>query len=76
MTARVYRAEDEFAALVVRKFGDLTTHVVAWALGDRSEQRKADVRAYLRDIERMICDDAPDCRTTHHTGCSCHEGER
>ena len=65
MTARVYRADDP------RRTGE---HPAREGVVLHSEPLRGDavlcalIEAHLRA--------APDCDTTHHTGCACHEARR
>lgn len=47
-------------------------------IDDGREVMDADPRV-VRDLARTVVamrDGVPDCRTTHHTGCACHEARR
>lgn len=76
MTARVYRAEDWHP--VSRDAADVIAIGAERVIDDGREVMDADPRV-IRDLARTVValrDGAPECRTTHHAGCACHEARR
>lgn len=76
MTARVYRAEDWHP--VSRDAADVIAIGAERMIDDGREAMDADPRT-IRDLARTVValrDGAPECRTTHHRGCACHEARR
>lgn len=73
MTARVYRAEDWHP--VSGDAADVIAIGAERVIDDGREVMDADPRV-IRDLARTVValrDGAPDCGTTHHTGCACHD---
>lgn len=76
MTARVYR-DDEWHP-VSRDAADAIAIGAERVIDDGREVMDADPRV-IRDLARTVValrDGAPDCGTTHHAGCACHEARR
>lgn len=76
MTARVYR-DDEWHP-VSRDAADVIAIGAERVIDDGREVMDADPRV-IRDLARTVValrDAAPDCDTTHHAGCACHEARR
>ena len=76
MTARVYRADEWHP--VSRDAADVTAIGAERVIDDGRRSYEVDP-AMVRDLARTVValrDGAPDCDTTHHTGCACHEARR
>ena len=76
MTARVYRAADWHP--VSRDAADVTAIGAERVIDDGRRSYEVDP-AMVRDLARTVValrDGAPECRTTHHAGCACHEARR
>lgn len=76
MTARVYRGDEWHP--VSRDAADAIAIGAERVIDDGREVMDADPRV-IRDLARTVValrDGAPDCGTTHHTGCACHEARR
>ena len=76
MTARVYR-DDEWHP-VSRDAADAIAIGAERVIDDGRRSYEVDP-AMVRDLARTVValrDGAPDCGTTHHAGCACHEARR
>ena len=76
MTARVYRAADWHP--VSRDAADVIAIGAERVIDDGRRSYEVDP-AMVRDLARTVValrDGAPECRTTHHAGCACHEARR
>ena len=76
MTARVYRAADWHP--VSRDAADVIAIGAERVIDDGRRSYEVDP-AMVRDLARTVValrDGAPDCGTTHHVGCACHEARR
>ena len=76
VTARVYRADDWHP--VSRDAADVIAIGAERVIDDGRRSYEVDP-AMVRDLARTVValrDGAPDCDTTHHTGCACHEARR
>ena len=76
MTARVYRAADWHP--VSRDAADVIAIGAERVIDDGRRSYEVDP-AMVRDLARTVValrDGAPDCGTTHHAGCACHEARR
>ena len=76
MTARVYRAADWHP--VSRDAADVIAIGAERVIDDGRRSYEVDP-ATVRDLARTVValrDGAPDCGTTHHAGCACHEARR
>ena len=76
MTARVYRAADWHP--VSRDAADVIALGAERVIDDGRRSYEVDP-ATVRDLARTVValrDGAPECRTTHHVGCACHEARR
>ena len=76
VTARVYRADDWHP--VSRDAADVIAIGAERVIDDGRRSYEVDP-ATVRDLARTVValrDGAPDCGTTHHVGCACHEARR
>lgn len=76
VTARVYRAADWHP--VSRDAADVIAIGAERVIDDGRRSYEVDP-AMVRDLARTVValrDGAPDCGTTHHAGCACHEARR
>ena len=78
MTARVYRTDSDEWHPVSRDAADVIALGAERVIDDGRRSYEVDP-ATVRDLARTVValrDGAPDCGTTHHVGCACHEARR